>query len=206
MKMKNMLIGGMSLALVACISVGGTLAYLSDNTGTMTNTFKFGTLEVTQKETDGTTTVNDSGSLTYADLVPGDTVKKEVKISLTDHKVNAYVYVAVKNSNENLVKYGNGDNENFVAGVSSDWTKVESEEVSGYNLYVYSGETDAAKAVNSFEDSVLFANAQVQDAGTGSATVGDDTTIQIASYAIQADHVTDYEDKAIDYFDSYAWN
>lgn len=40
MKMKNMLIGGMSLALVACISIGGTLAYLSDNTGTVQNKFQ----------------------------------------------------------------------------------------------------------------------------------------------------------------------
>ena len=206
MKMKNMLIGGMSLALVACISVGATLAYLSDNTGTMTNTFKFGALEVTQQETDGETTVNDSGSLTYADLVPGDTVKKEVKISLTDHKVNAYVYVAVKNSNETLVKYGNGDDEAFKAGVGSDWREVESDQVSGYDLYVYTGNTEAAKAVTNFTDSVLFANAQVQDAGTGSDTVGDDTTIKIASYAIQADHVTDYEDKAITYFNGYEWN
>lgn len=39
MKMKNMLIGGMSLALVACISIGGTLAYLTDKTGPVTNTF-----------------------------------------------------------------------------------------------------------------------------------------------------------------------
>ena len=31
MKMKNMLIGGMSLALVACISVGATLAALTAN-------------------------------------------------------------------------------------------------------------------------------------------------------------------------------
>ena len=144
MKMKNMLIGGMSLALVACISVGGTLAYLSDNTGTMTNTFKFGTLEVTQKETDGTTNVPNSGSLTYEDLVPGDTVKKEVKISLADHKVDAYVYVAVKNSNNTLVKYGNVEDESFVAGVGSDWIKVNSAAGKAYDLYVYAGNTSAA--------------------------------------------------------------
>ena len=206
MKMKNMLIGGMSLALVACISVGATLAYLSDNTGTMTNTFKFGALEVTQKETDGTNNVFNSGSLTYEDLVPGDTVEKEVKISLMDHKVDAYVYVAVKNSNNTLVKYGNGEDTSFVAGVASDWKKVESAEGKDYYLYVYTGNTDAAKAVTHFTDSVLFTNAQVQNADAGSDTVGADTTIKIASYAIQADHVTGYEDKAIDYFDSYAWN
>ena len=40
MKMKNMLIGGMSLALVACISIGGTLAYLTDTTGTAQNKFQ----------------------------------------------------------------------------------------------------------------------------------------------------------------------
>lgn len=42
MKMKNMLIGGMSLALVACISVGATLAYLSDMTSEVRNTFTMG--------------------------------------------------------------------------------------------------------------------------------------------------------------------
>ena len=41
MKKKNVLMMALSLCLVAVIAVGGTLAYLSDTDGAVTNTFQF---------------------------------------------------------------------------------------------------------------------------------------------------------------------
>lgn len=112
MKMKNMLIGGMSLALVACISIGGTLAYLSDNTGTVQNKFQMVTngivlnlqetatpdtgYDVYVKGADGNaqgeklkeaTTLNadtaeDNVGFVYKEIQPGATLAKDVKLSI----------------------------------------------------------------------------------------------------------------------------
>ena len=50
MKKKNFLTILLSLALVAVIGVGATLAYLTDNTQTVNNKFTFDDIEITLKE------------------------------------------------------------------------------------------------------------------------------------------------------------
>ena len=106
MKMKNMLIGGMSLVLVACISVGGTLAYLSSQTGTATNTFTMNGLTLVVSETAdavgngdykqkrtndklstaGAASVstdklakNEGDGIAYTDILPGDHRKRQAR-------------------------------------------------------------------------------------------------------------------------------
>ena len=83
MKMKNMLIGGMSLALVACITIGGTLAYLSDKDGTLTNTFRFAkniVVDVYETQTGkGEEGKGDKeGGFDYTNRVSGKVVEKNV--------------------------------------------------------------------------------------------------------------------------------
>lgn len=112
MKMKNMLIGGMSLALVACISIGGTLAYLSDNTGTVQNKFQMVTNgivlnlqetakpgtgydvyvkdahgdaqepKLTQETTLNADTAGENVGFVYKEIQPGATLEKDVKLSI----------------------------------------------------------------------------------------------------------------------------
>ena len=47
MKKKNILTAAVSLSLVACLSIGATLAYFTDKTDVQTNTFKAGNVDVT---------------------------------------------------------------------------------------------------------------------------------------------------------------
>lgn len=119
MKMKNMLIGGMSLALVACISVGGTLAYLSDKTGEVTNTFTMGKGYVGQglilDETalhktgvdddqnpvyENPTVISSSERTTtgnaYLEMNIGDAIAKDPTLKLTTGSVDSYVFVRVE--------------------------------------------------------------------------------------------------------------
>lgn len=100
MKMKNLLIGGMSLALVACISVGGTLAYLSDFDGPKTNTFEFAnglTVELEEDADDnsnGDATSTTSG-IAYTELVPGVDIGKDVDVTFTSD-IDAYFFIKVE--------------------------------------------------------------------------------------------------------------
>lgn len=106
MKMKNMLIGGMSLALVACISVGATLAALTANDQTVTNHFTFvpggdggKVIEVKLQEPEPIKTADESisGNIetgwSYTNVLPGQTLNKNPQI---DVKTNTTAYVFVE--------------------------------------------------------------------------------------------------------------
>ncbi|OUN80312.1 hypothetical protein B5G03_16890, partial [Gemmiger sp. An50] len=45
MKKKNILTAAVSLSLVACLSIGATLAYFTDKSDTMTNVFTTGKVD-----------------------------------------------------------------------------------------------------------------------------------------------------------------
>ena len=100
MKMKNMLIGGMSLALVACISIGGTLAYLTATDGPKTNTFEFAnglTAELEENadaNSNGNASSNNTG-IAYTELVPGVDIDKDVTATFTSD-VDAYFFVKIE--------------------------------------------------------------------------------------------------------------
>lgn len=119
MKMKNLLIGGMSLALVACISIGGTLAYLTDTDEKAVNTFKFANaLEVQLTEAvpdsglgNASATSNSDGSkgVTYTNVVVNQTLPKEPKIQLTKSTVDTYVFAKIENKTSGMVTVGTVD-------------------------------------------------------------------------------------------------
>ncbi|WP_294526333.1 SipW-dependent-type signal peptide-containing protein [uncultured Allofournierella sp.] len=167
MKMKNMLIGGMSLALVACISIGGTLAYLSDNTGTVQNKFQMVTngivlnlqetatpgtgYDVYVKDADGNaqgekltkaTTLNadtagENVGFVYKEIQPGATLAKDVKLSIGKQNEDT-----VSSWVFACVENANGAALNVT--VDGVWKKVANQDNKA--LYLYQG-TEASAGV-----------------------------------------------------------
>lgn len=188
MKMKNILISGMSLALVACITIGGTLAYLSDQDGTLTNTFRFAgiTVDVTEISNDKTADTNltvgagkTEGGINYTNLVPGQPINKQVDVKVTsDVKVELYM----------LVDFGTGANAlTMVEGkdpVSKyGWTEVSINE-QGKKLY-----TRTVEATAEDKDFDLFDEVKVPDINV---TAGSEVTLNnivINTYAVQSEHI-----------------
>lgn len=152
MKMKNMLIGGMSLALVACISVGATLAYLTDETETVTNTFIASagiamTLDEAKVElnndktayvedTDFTGGINKTNRVLendYVDILPGVEQDKDPTVHVTSVPASgAEIYICITGL-ENTEDYTVATKYNGQTGLNSVWQLVP-----GYtNLYKY---------------------------------------------------------------------
>lgn len=151
MKMKNLLIGGMSLALVACISVGGTLAYLTAKTDTMTNTFTVGagygnnvlTLDETKviKEGDvvkeNPTVIGGEGNRTsddqtYAPINIGDQFVKDPTFHVKANSASSYVFAKVTGMDKLVAKgfiVGNKDvGGKLTAGIDKNvWERVADE-------------------------------------------------------------------------------
>lgn len=86
------------VALLAILAVAGTVAYLQDSTGDVTNIFSTNNVNVTLTE--------DSGQ-TY-NIVPGTSETKDPKVTV-DNSVDAYAYVKVDDKTEGLVTYSIAD-------------------------------------------------------------------------------------------------
>ncbi|WP_337576198.1 hypothetical protein [Fournierella sp.] len=151
MKMKNMLIGGMSLALVACISVGGTLAYLTANGGKATNTFDFVDNGITLDLWENTATQPGLGKGTtdpisgiYNDVVPNETLKKEVRV---DYTTGAQAYVFVK------ISKGSTGEEITLGDINGTWKPVPGQTVTNKYGYYYTTveKAEVEQTLNVFE-------------------------------------------------------
>lgn len=199
MKKRNLLVSLLSLALVAVVGVGATLAYLTDNTQTLNNTFVMDDLKITLKEdasvpsdqvyqikktedkTFGTDDIiGAEQGIDYIDVLPGATVEKKPYITVSASNAHAYVYA-----------YVTGVTAPLSVTWSDGWTEVETD-LTGTLL-----RREVAKnAAGSYD---VFTQVQVAAAANGEETLNN---ITIKAYAHQADNVesTVADAAAIDYF------
>lgn len=201
MKKKNFLTILLSLALVAVIGVGATLAYLTDNTQTVKNKFAFDDIVITLKENasvpDGQSYLireNKEGTVAgieaiegsdvgvvYSDILPGATVEKNPYITVSESNAHAYVYA-----------YVTGVAAPLSVTWSDGWTVVEDTGLAGTLL-----RRDVAKDAAGKYD--VFTQVKVDPTANGEETLND---ISIKAYAHQADNtdVDTADGAAIAYF------
>ncbi len=201
MKKKNFLTILLSLALVAVIGVGATLAYLTDNTQTVKNKFAFDDIVITLQENAsvpdgqsylirenkegtvaGTKAIEGSDvGVVYSDILPGATVEKNPYITVSESNAHAYVYAYVTGVAAPLsVTWSNG------------WTVVEDTDLTGTLL-----RREVAKNAAGKYD--VFTQVKVDPTANGEETLND---ISIKAYAHQADNtdVDTADGAAIAYF------
>lgn len=194
MKKRNLLISLLSLALVAVIGVGATLAYFTDKTDTKTNVFKTGNVNIDLIDTsdDDKATVTEDGIL-YTDVMPGDDLDKHVAVTVDTESSDCYVAIEVKVSSKNASPAFNemmGLVSEAVAANEADpenpvWMPVENYDADG-NLesmvYIYNTAiTDDLKG----QELVLFENVQIPDSWNN-AYANAEFSIDATGYAAQA--------------------
>ena len=187
MKKRNFLTIMLSLALVAVIGVGATLAYLTDNTQTVNNKFTFDDIEITlrenasvpdgqfyqikktEDETFGTTEIKDAEKgIDYDEVLPGATVEKNPYITVSESNAHAYVYAYVTGVKAPLsVEYD-----------TTVW-EIVSDNDNGTLL-----RHEVAK--NEAGEYDVFTQVKVDPTANGEETLND---ISIQAYAHQADNV-----------------
>lgn len=89
-----------TLALVAAISIGGTLAYLTAKTDAVTNTFTVGnvaiTLDESKLENDGTLDTATRVQTNSYKMIPGNTVAKDPAVAVTAGSEACWLFVKVE--------------------------------------------------------------------------------------------------------------
>lgn len=200
MKKKNVLMMALSLALVAVIAVGGTLAYLTSTTDVVTNTF-YGSAGIAMTLDEANVVVNPeqagqyiaaSGrdtSNTYDQILPGLQQAKDPTIHVSTVPVGgADVYVMIDGVDGNL---------GYTAKVTVEagWDKVgEFETVDG--LYKYTGGVDPEDLLEDGEpaakDILVFDGVTFDYDAASSPEIEE---IRVVAYAIQKG-VSDADTKA----------
>lgn len=155
------------LALVACMTAGATLAWLTAKTSSVTNTFTYGDINIELKETTGES---------YK-MVPGNTIAKDPKVTVKANSEACWLFVKVEKST-------NFD-EFMTYGIADGWTKLDG--VDG----VYYREVDSPTDDTVFDvlkDNSVTVKTTVTKEQFNSLT--SNPTLTFTAYACQKDNVS----------------
>lgn len=199
-----------SLALVGAIAVGGTLAYLTSNSGPVTNTFTVGeNVEIALDESKQTApyAVADTTETTkrvvfndYVDVAPGQTLYKDPQVTVVNKEADQWVFMSVKLSDDVDVQ-----------DWSTQWEKLESECTDDYVVYYmhvdkdtadsYTGTNEANYIEQGTQLPKLFTKVQVKDTIVNAETKKLQN-IEIKAAAIQYNGFENFQ-AAYDYLETH---
>lgn len=133
-------VAAMLLAVVLLIGVGigGTLAWLSATTSTVTNTFTVGDVNIELKEhdlkADGTLDTTEVTSEDTYKIVPGDTQPKDPFVRVKANSEDSWIFVQVQEVNNTVS--GNANATKYVDWTIADgWAKLGETDANGVSTY-----------------------------------------------------------------------
>lgn len=162
---KKVIISVLALALVLCLGIGGTLAYLTAKTDPVKNTFTYGDINIRLEETTGNT---------YK-MIPGATISKNPTVIVEKDSEACWLFVKVEKSN-NFDDF-------MVFAINPEWKKLENVD----NVYYMEVE---ATTVRDVTYDILNGNGLIVKSSvtkTDLAKLTEDTypTLTFTAYAVQ---------------------
>ena len=155
------------LALVACMTAGATLAWLTAKTSSVTNTFTYGDINIELAETTGTS---------YK-MVPGNTIAKDPKVTVKANSEACWLFVKVEKS---------GNFDSFMEyGIADGWTKLDG--VDGVYYREVASPTDDT-VFDVLKDNSVTVKTTVTKEQFNSLT--SNPTLTFTAYACQKDNVS----------------
>lgn len=201
-----------TLALVAAISIGGTLAYLTAKTDAVTNTFTVGNVAITLDEAkvekgNGDTWIATPGAdrvteNTYTGVYPGAELPKDPTVTVGANSSDTYVRVKVTVSHAAAWKTACGAHGiTNLATIFSDhdeakWKRADitEDETADTITYVYNYIKDGGRLSAGQNTGALFTSVTIPAVFTGDELAaigtGNGFTMNIVADAIQAEGFT----------------
>lgn len=185
-----------ALALVLCFAIGGTLAWLVDETEAVVNTFTYGDINIELWENDydpESGTLNADVTLAEQDdykMVPGAILPKNPTVTVNVDSEACWLFVKIEKS-DNFVKF-------MTFNIDSDWTPLEGSDD------VYYIKIDAATAKTGVSYQVLNEN-QVTVLDSVTKNMMEEIknepdlkpTLTFTAYAVQSANLTKEDGTAI---------
>ena len=163
----------LALAMIVVCVVGGTLAWLIATTGSVTNTFTYGDINIKLEET-GTTAAADGSATKEFKMIPGYTITKDPKVTVLAGSEKCYLFVKVDKS---------ANFDTFMTYTIADgWTAL-----TGVNG-VYYREVETSTANQEFavlKDNQVTVSGDVTKAMLNGLTEATQPTLTFTAYACQ---------------------
>lgn len=140
------------LVLVVSATVMGTLAYLTDQTAEVKNTFTVGKVDIDLFET------NDDGDHVMANqyqLIPGKTYTKDPTVEVTDDSENCYLFVKFEENNNasDYITYTS------TLTTANGWTQGDGTDIPTNVWYRVVRKSDSTKSWHLLADDTITINA-----------------------------------------------
>lgn len=181
-----------SLVLIAAIGIGATLAYLTANTGTLTNKFTVGPTEIeaeileTDLDGEGFTDIGND-----YELLPGEDAVKDPFVRITSD-FSTYVFVRVTGLDALTGK--------ITADIPANgWVRVGG--AAGETIDGVYRAPEVLPAGENVDTPRLFTTVTLATSAVGTTTLED---IVLTGYAIQAEHLAETPDASIAVADAQA--
>jgi len=188
MNAKKIVTAGLALVMVAGISVAGTLAFLTDDTGPVTNTFTVGAgvaiaLDEAKVGDDGKEIVGEGAGRVYENdynPIPGGTYDKDPTVHVTGD--DCFVFVKVTNEIS-----GAEATDNTIANqILNKWTAVSGKS----GVYFYDEDKDGVPDTKSEgDDCVVFENFSIKSLSNDEYKALNGKRITVTAFAIQAENM-----------------
>ena len=163
----------LALVLVFAVAVGGVVAWLTDKTGSVVNTFTVGDINIELKESENLD----------LKIVPGNTIVKDPKVTVQPNSEACYLFVKVDKANWN-------DNLTYTIAGENGWISYKTD---GDTTYYYQ-QVDATGATAKVIP-VLAGNA-VNVSGNlakGEITAENQPTLTFTAAAVQQENIDDVD-------------
>lgn len=184
---KRTLTLAIAVMLVVVCAVGGTLAWLIDTSGPVTNTFTAGDVDITLTETFNTDSDGDGTNDKWeAQMVPGTTYAKDPVVSVVRKNTNVDCYLFVKF--EEI-----GDASTYLAYTSTltdanGWTQGDGTNIPNNVWYRTVGKNDTTISWNLLDGNTVTVKGDVVTKENMAAAAT--AELVYTAYAVQADNLT----------------
>ncbi len=173
---KKVLIAVCALALVVVVAIGGTVAWLTDKTAEVKNTFTYGDINITLEETTNT----------YK-IVPGNDITKDPKVTVKNGSEDCWLFVKVVENHWPSYTYVDGEKtvRKVDYNIADGWTKLDGVE-NVYYRSVSNVNTDIAYSVLA-NDKIIVSEELNKAEVNALKNSGETPTLTFTAYAVQED-------------------
>lgn len=170
--MKKKVLSIVAVVLVLCCAIGGTLAWLTDKTNPVVNTFTVGDINIELKET-----------TTNYKMVPGNTITKDPKVTVKANSEACWLFVKVEKSSnfDSFMTYE----------MANGWTQGDGTKIPANVFYREVDATTTATEFSVLKDNSVLVKNTVTKADLNALTQNTFPTLTFTAYAVQKDNVAD---------------
>ena len=171
---KKLVVAVVALSLALVTVIGGTLAFLLDESNVVTNKFTYGKIEIVLTENNKA----DEDGLEFTNVVPGDVLKKDPVVTVNAGSEACYVYVLIDNQLGDAACY-NID--------KTKWIQVQDYTIVTKSLYRY---YEVVNALQGAKDLTVFTELTFKSNLTSADLTNlKDKNVVITAYAYQAENL-----------------